>query len=72
MQSSAKPVETIELRNLRSNFIEIQGMSEVEADEACLKFFLESTTCLQKEEHFQRLVESTKAAKLKEEIQKSK
>lgn len=65
LQSSAKPVEIVELRNLRSNFIEIQGMSPVEADEACLKFFIDSSTCLQKEERAKLLEESKKAAELK-------
>lgn len=55
LQSSAKPIEIVELTHLRSNFIEFQGMTESEADEACLKFFIDASTCLHKEEHEKRL-----------------
>lgn len=70
LQSSAKMIEITELINLRTNFIEIQGMSESEANEAALKFFIESTTCLQKEEHSKLVKKASKAAQLKKEIEK--
>lgn len=69
LQSSGKHTDIMELKNLRSNFIDIQGMSEVEADEACLKFYLESTTCLQKEERAKISEESRRNAELKKKIE---
>ena len=65
LQSSAKTVETVELHNLRTNFIEFQGMTIAEADEACLKFFLESNTCLQREEHAKLAQQARKKAESK-------
>ncbi|MCI8273404.1 MAG: hypothetical protein HFJ55_04910 [Clostridia bacterium] len=50
LQSSAKVVEHDELHSIRQNFTGLQGMTEQEADDASMKFFLDSPTCLQREE----------------------
>lgn len=50
LQSSCHPIVQNELEGVRRNFIEIQGMSEIQANAACMKFFSEATTCLEKEE----------------------
>lgn len=50
IQSSAKLKENSlrELKGVRQTFTEIQGFNEEEANQACLKFFLESKTFCQK------------------------
>ncbi len=48
LQSSCRIADERE-HGIRSHFVEVQGMNELQASKACMNFFKEFPTCLQKE-----------------------